>query len=148
MDEMSKVVTADKIIAKHICLVDNTGRERASMFVSDSSNDSATVIRILGETGVPQIELQVAGTTASIRIANTNDQPGISLAVNDGCNGLMIGDAEGAPVVQMGVYLSKDDEGNTRQPFILLRDFETGYQWYATPQAPPEQTRQDCNSSK
>lgn len=130
MDHEETTITADRIEARYIALVDDHGVERAALFVSDVPNyPPSTVIRIMGADGLPKLELQVDGVHPGIRLSTPQQATGISLAVNDIANGIMIADNEGRPIFQCGMYHDPTHGECGSQPRIALEDHTTGLGW-------------------
>lgn len=116
----------DCIKARSIQLVDEQGKTRASLFTTLGleKHSSLTVVQIMGDDGLPKLELQVDGNSPGIRLTGANDQIGASLAVNDKSNGISINDREGRPAIQIGIY----HQGGTESPLgtkpaVVLTNF-------------------------
>lgn len=115
--------------ARCIELVDARGNLRATFVTSSGcqKNQSATLIQMFGDDGLPQLELQIIDGSPGIRLTAPNDRVGFSVSVDETSNAIMIGDAEGRAVAQMGVYHQGGDETPFgSKPFVLLSDYDGG----------------------
>ncbi len=114
------------IRARSIDLVDAKGKTKATLFTlpGNQKHPSSTVFQMFGDDGTQKLELQVDGDSPGIRLTAANGNVGFSVAVNETSNGIMIGDRQGRPVVQIGIFHQGSEETPFgSKPAVLLSDF-------------------------
>ncbi len=121
-------IHADVVSAKYFSVVDENGKERASMSLAGAKEDCAQIF-IYGNDGKPRITMQVNRDESSITIEQAGSVPGVSLVVSNRSNGIGIADSLGRPIYECGIYHDPNYAGRNGKPAILLRDFESGEGW-------------------
>lgn len=121
-------VTYDEIVAHSIRLVDRAGNDRIMLHAS-AEEPGLAGIQIVGSSGLPRLELQVADDgQVGIRMTNQENQNVIQIGINQTGNGLSISTSEGMPVIMMGVHAEQFGPFGPTQGNIVVRDAATNEQ--------------------
>ena len=126
-----KQLSADVVTAKAFVLVDDSNRERASITVPPSGENGAVVLHMSDHVGRPRITLQIdPDGNPSICLFTEGNAPAISLALNAGRgNGLVVGDSEGVPCVEIGIPNAGSSHPLGDSPHVIVRDHNGNVAW-------------------
>lgn len=120
-------IDANQVRARSIELVDNKGKTKMRFSTSQetASSPAMTIIQLYGADGLPKLEMQVTDNSPGIRLTSATDHVGFSIALNETSHGMMIGDKNGRPVVQIGIYHADNGQNPFgTKPAIVLSEFE------------------------
>jgi hypothetical protein len=126
-------LSIDQIETRRIVLVDDYGNQRADISCSggDGEANGFTVIHLSDHTGRPLLSLQVSDQgNSSITLFNTNNSPGVSMAVNPGRgNVISVHDGEGKPFIDMGVPGPRSEDPDAPSPRVTIFDLAKKKGW-------------------
>ncbi|MCC9606237.1 hypothetical protein LOC68_18880 [Blastopirellula sp. JC732] len=121
-------VTHEEIVTHSIRLVDREGNDRIMLHAS-AEEPGLAGIQIVGSSGFPRLELQVANDgEVGIRITNQENQNVIQIGVNQTGNGFSISTKDGSPVIMMGVNSEQFGPFGPTQGNMVIRDAATNEQ--------------------
>jgi hypothetical protein len=127
--EPSKL-TAEVIAARAFVLVDESGRERATLSCGVGEDGTFTVIHLNDDEGRPRITLQVGDKgDSSIILFTSGGGTGVSLAATGTGNGVWIADAEGRPCIMAGVPGSDSHDPRGPGPKLDVLDEDRKRTW-------------------
>jgi hypothetical protein len=122
--DASKVIEADAIRTKHLSLIDDQGRERASLTTGKNVDDNV-VFHMNDGDGRTRVTIQIdaAGDPYVMLFTRTN-VPAICLSlVGDKGNGIQIGrPSDGAPQILLGVPGKDGHAEFGNEPSITIVD--------------------------
>lgn len=119
------VLRVNALEAREIRLVDESGRERASLTCSGgtSGQEGYVVVQLNDGNGLPRIELQVDDQGCSIRLNTPDDARGVSLQVADGIGtGIGVNDQKGDPRIRIGISHPESADPRGCHPEVTMID--------------------------
>lgn len=131
-DDDRDVMRVDVLEARQIRLVDQSGKERASLssWASDKDNPGGVVLQLHGENGLPRVELQVDGGGCSVRLNTKEDAQGITLSINDGVGtGIGINNHNNYPCIRIGISHPDSNDPRGNHPEVTMYEGDEQRTW-------------------
>jgi hypothetical protein len=121
MADSPKIFEADCVCTKHLSLVDDQGRERASLSTGTKENDYV-VFHMKDREGRPRVSIQLNASGSHIMLFTENNAPAISIGLNgDIGNGISIGHpGDGAPQIHLGVPGEAGFDHFGKEPSLII----------------------------